>query len=255
MNATVHSRWPAAPPAAPVAAQALSVVVAVHDEADNIVPLVEEIHTALADLAELDLVYVDDGSADATPARLAAAQQRFPRLTVLRHRERRGQSAALVTGVRAARHAWVATLDGDRQNDPADIPRLLAALQAMPAPGLAIGWRVDRQDSRLRRWASRVANGVRGRLLGDRTPDTGCGLKVFPREAFLRLPQFDHMHRFLPALFLRAGLGVVSLPVHHRARAAGRSKYGIADRLGVGIVDLFGVLWLARRPVHAELET
>jgi dolichol-phosphate mannosyltransferase len=236
----------------------LSVVVAVKDEADNIEPLVEEIHAALQDtVPEFEVVYVDDGSTDATPQRLTALRGRFPRLRVLRHRHGCGQSTALATGVRAARHPWIATLDGDLQNDPADIPALLARLrpgQRAPRLALIAGWRTARHDTWVRKLSSRIANAVRGGLLGDRTPDTGCGLKVFPREVFLRLPFFDHMHRFLPALFLREGLEIASVPVRHRPRVAGRSKYGIGNRLWVGLVDLLGVLWLQRRMKHPETE-
>lgn len=228
----------------------LSVVVPVHDEAENVLPLVAEIHEALQGQADFELIYVDDGSVDATAEQLAQAQARYPRLRVLRHARAWGQSAAIATGVRAARHPWVATLDGDRQNDPADLPRMLAMLRPgrrAPALAMVIGWRTARHDSALRRLSSRVANAVRARLLGDRTPDTGCGLKVFSRELFLRLPCFDHLHRFLPAMVLREGGQVVSVPVGHRARPAGLSKYGVHNRLWVGIVDLFGVMWLQRR--------
>jgi dolichol-phosphate mannosyltransferase len=235
----------------------LSVVVPVKDEADNVGPLVEEIDAALDGVCDYELIYVDDGSTDDTPRVLAQAERRFPRLRVVTHRVCCGQSAALASGVRAARHRWIATLDGDRQNDPADIAKLLAALapgRRPPRLALVVGWRTARNDNLVRRISSRIANGVRGRLLGDRTPDTGCGLKLFARDAFLRLPFFDHMHRFLPALFLREGAEIVSVPVGHRPRVAGRSKYGIGNRLWVGIVDLFGVMWLARRMKHPEIE-
>jgi dolichol-phosphate mannosyltransferase len=235
----------------------VSVVVPVRNEAENVLPLIEEIHAALQGQADFELIYVDDGSTDETPELLAQALQRFPRLRSLRHERAYGQSTAIATGVRAARHPWIATLDGDRQNDPADLPRLLDLLRpGQRPPGLAmvIGWRKARHDSALRRWSSRIANGVRARLLGDRTPDTGCGLKVFPRELFLRLPFFDHLHRFLPALVLREGGQVVSLPVSHRARPAGVSKYGVHNRLWVGIVDLFGVMWLQRRATRPGIE-
>jgi dolichol-phosphate mannosyltransferase len=249
---------PMSPDATPDYAGAVSVVVPVKDEAENILRLIEEIHAALDGRADFEVIYVDDGSRDATPERLAQACGRFPRLRVLRHRSASGQSAAIRTGVRAARHPWVATLDGDCQNDPADIPSLLEQLApGRRAPGLALvaGWRAQRRDSALRKLSSRIANGVRGRLLGDATPDTGCGLKVFSRETFLRLPFFDHMHRFLPALFLRQGALVVSVPVRHRPRPAGRSKYGVHNRLWVGIVDLFGVMWLNRRMKRPEIES
>ena len=230
----------------------ISVVVPVRDEEDNIDTLLAEIAAALAGRS-FEVVYVDDGSADATPARLAAASARMPGLRVLRHRRSAGQSAALVTGIRAARGTWIATLDGDGQNDPADIPSLLARATQDDAPALVAGWRARRRDTRLKRVSSRLANAVRAALLGDRTPDTGCGLKVFRRETFLRLPPFDHMHRFLPALVQRDGGLVVNVPVNHRPRAAGRSKYGVMNRLWVGIVDLLGVMWLQRRPVRPEI--
>jgi len=228
----------------------LSVVVPVRDEAGSVAALVAEIDATLAGLRDCEIIYVDDGSRDATAEALARAQQAHPRLRVVRHEESCGQSAAIRSGVAAARFPWVATLDGDGQNDPADIPRLLEALApGRRAPGLELvaGWRAERRDSWLRRLSSRVANAVRGTLLGDRTPDTGCGLKLFGRELFLALPWFDHMHRFLPALVLREGAVVRSVVVRHRERKAGRSKYGVHNRLWVGIVDLFGVMWLMRR--------
>ena len=150
--------------------------------------------------------------------------------------------------MRAAHGTWIATLDGDGQNDPADIPALLARAQAGgQAPFLVAGHRTRRQDSRVKKLSSRAANAIRARMLRDATPDTGCGLKVFERAAFLDLPAFDHMHRFLPALFIRAGGQVVSVPVGHRPRTRGASKYGTLDRLWVGIFDLIGVAWLQRR--------
>ena len=238
-------------------AGSLSVVVPVRNEAENVLPLIEEIHAALEGRADFEVVYVDDGSTDDTPQRLAEAGRRFERLRVLRHTRSCGQSTAIATGVRAARHPWIATLDGDGQNDPADIPLLLERVRAgQRVAGLALvaGWRTQRQDTVVRKISSRVANRVRGGLLGDRTPDTGCGLKVFPRELFLRLPFFDHMHRFLPALVLREGAQVVSVPVRHRERVAGQSKYGIGNRLWVGIVDLMGVMWLNRRMKRPEVQ-
>jgi dolichol-phosphate mannosyltransferase len=194
------------------------------------------------------MIFVDDGSTDGTAAALQAARAGgIPELRVIRHERRSGQSAAICTGVRAARAEWIATLDGDGQNDPADIPKLLAARQQDSGLRLINGNRTTRRDTRLRRLSSRIANGVRGWLLNDRTPDTGCGIKVFHRETFLDLPRFDHMHRFLPALFQRAGAKIVSVPVSHRPRERGVSKYGLHNRLWVGIVDLFGVMWLIRR--------
>jgi glycosyltransferase involved in cell wall biosynthesis len=231
----------------------LSVVIPAHNEADNIGPLVREIRAALGGtgLTDWEVVVVDDGSADGTGERATAVACEVPHLSVVRHPVSKGQSFAVVTGVRAAASAWVATIDGDGQNDPADIPRLLAARDREAARGggplLLAGHRASRRDSWLKRVSSRIANGVRGRLLGDRTADTGCGLKLFERDAFLRLPHFDHLHRFLPALFIRAGGRVVSVEVGHRPRTRGRSHYGLLNRLWVGIIDMMGVMWLIRR--------
>ncbi len=235
----------------------LSVVVPVHNEQDNIATLIGEIRVALGHLPDYEIIYVDDGSTDATRERLHQMQAEVPELRVLRHRTSCGQSTAVCTGVRAARGEWIATLDGDGQNDPADILRLLAARDAAvsaPRDLLLAGWRRTRRDSGLKRVSSRIANGVRARLLKDATPDTGCGLKLFPRALFLRLPYFDHMHRFLPALVLRAGGEVLSVEVNHRPRTQGESKYGVHNRLWVGIVDLFGVMWLQRRARRPQLE-
>lgn len=233
----------------------LSVVVPVKNEAENIEPLVREIVAASASLTDYEIVYVDDGSTDATLSELKRLAAELPRLRIVRHQASCGQSTAVTSGVLAARFAWIATLDGDGQNDPADIPKLLARLRAAgPDDNLHMlaGWRANRRDTWLRRMSSRVANGVRSGLLKDATPDTGCGLKVFSRDTFLRLPYFDHMHRFLPALVQRHGGRVESVVVNHRPRERGTSKYGLHNRLWVGIVDLFGVMWLirrARRPV------
>jgi dolichol-phosphate mannosyltransferase len=227
----------------------VSVVVPVCNEEGNVEPLAREIAAALAG-REYEMIFVDDGSTDATAARLAQARAGgLARLRILRHSFRSGQSAAVASGVRAARAPWVATLDGDGQNDPADIPKLLAARDS-GAHGevlLFMGNRTTRRDTGFRRLQSRIANGVRGGLLGDGTPDTGCGIKLFHRETFLELPRFDHMHRFMPALFQRQGARVVSVPVNHRERSSGQSKYGMLNRLWVGIVDIFGVIWLKRR--------
>jgi dolichol-phosphate mannosyltransferase len=235
----------------------LSVVVPVHNEVDNVVALLEEIHAALEGRTEFEVVFVDDASSDDTPRVLVEQAQRFARLRVLRHLRNSGQSTAIATGVRAARGRLVATLDGDGQNDPADIPALLERWRAEAgdaSPLLLAGWRATRNDTWLRRLSSRIANGVRSRLLGDGTPDTGCGLKLFARETFLLLPYFDHMHRFLPALVRRHGGRVISVPVGHRPRMRGQSHYGVWNRLWVGIVDLGGVMWLRRRTRLAETE-
>ena len=233
----------------------LTVVVPVRNEAANIRPLIEEITSALPHVAH-EIVYVDDGSTDATLAELQAMQLELSTLTVRRHRVSCGQSAAIVTGVKAATGLWIATLDGDGQNDPADIPALLAQAEADGgiSPVLFAGHRTTRRDTRIKRISSRVANRVRSTLLGDATPDTGCGLKLVRRAVFLELPHFDHMHRFLPALFIRAGGRVRSVPVNHRPRLRGQSKYGTLDRLAVGIVDLAGVAWLQRRWRRPEID-
>jgi dolichol-phosphate mannosyltransferase len=233
----------------------LSVVVPVHNERDNVVPLVQEICTALRGRVAFEIVYVDDASRDDTLGVLRQTKAQFPELRVVRHLSQSGQSTAVRTGVKAARGTWIATLDGDGQNDPADIPKLLdARTKADPAVKLFAGWRVDRHDDFVRRMSSKIANGVRSRLLHDATPDTGCGLKLFDRALFLDLPYFDHMHRFLPALMQRAGWKVLSVPVGHRPRTRGTSKYGIANRLFVGVSDLRGVAWLIRRSRRTATE-
>ncbi len=233
----------------------LSVVIPVKNEAGNIAPLVDEIVAALDEKAVYEIVYVDDGSDDATLAELRRLQARLAQLRVVRHATSCGQSAAIRSGVKAAQGSWIATLDGDGQNDPADIPALWQIARASPAapPLLIAGHRIRRQDSWMKRRVSLVANAVRRRLLHDDTPDTGCGLKLFPRALFLDLPYFDHMHRFLPALVLREGGVVRSLPVNHRPRQRGTSKYGVLDRLWVGIIDLLGVLWLRRRHARPQV--
>ena len=238
----------------------VSVVIPVCDEEDNVLPLAREIHTALQGRFAYETIFVDDGSRDGTArAVVAARRQGMPEVRLVRHPVRSGQSSAVATGVRIARAPWIVTLDGDRQNDPADIPKLLEAIHNSLSPGLrlVVGNRTSRRDSWSRRLSSRVANSVRGWLLQDRTPDSGCGIKAFGRAVFLEIPQFDHMHRFLPALFQREGYEVASVPVNHRERSQGTSKYGVHDRLWVGIVDLCGVLWLIRRaaprvPVQEE---
>ncbi len=234
----------------------LAVVVPVKNEQDNVLPLIEEIHAALEGVAEFEVVYVDDGSDDRTPQKLAEAKEKFPRLRSVRHRESCGQSQAVATGIKAARARFIATLDGDGQNDPADIPAMLATLRAAADPALFLvaGHRHKRRDSAVKRYTSKFANALRRALLHDDTPDTGCGLKLFARDAFLDLPRFDHMHRYLPALFLRAGGAVVSVPVNHRPRERGVSKYGTLDRALVGITDLLGVMWLIKRSSPPEID-
>jgi dolichol-phosphate mannosyltransferase len=237
----------------------LSIVVPVYNEAENVLPLLAEIERALAGKpgAEpgAEIIFVDDGSSDETHARLKAALAAHPALRLLRHEPRSGQSAAVASGVRAATGEWVATLDGDGQNDPADIPRLLALVVRDPGLALVGGLRQKRRDAFSRRLAGRLANRLRQSILNDGCSDTGCGLKLFRREAFLTIPTFDGMHRFLPALFLRQGYRVAYLPVGHRPRQRGISKYSNFRRAMIGISDLLGVWWLmrrARRPAVGE---
>ena len=229
----------------------LSVVVPVKNEAENILPLLDEIHTALQGKVAFEVVYVDDGSDDATASVLAQARTLHPRLKVVRHRASCGQSQAVATGVRHAGGTLIATLDGDGQNDPADLPAMLERWRAAPdaaRPGLMItGWRANRRDDGIRKLSSKLANGVRSRLLNDGVPDSGSGIKLLPRALFLDLPRFDHMHRFMAALVIRAGGAVETVKVNHRPRQRGTSKYGVWNRLWVGIVDLIGMMWLIRR--------
>ncbi|MDB6090810.1 MAG: dolichol-phosphate mannosyltransferase [Gammaproteobacteria bacterium] len=226
----------------------LSVVIPMYNEAQSAARITHEVMAALAGRA-FEVILVDDGSTDATLAESLRLGAATTQVRVLQHYLRRGQSAAVCSGVLAARAPWVVTLDGDCQNDPRDIPCLIDARPAGQDETVqpVMGHRLRRRDSHWRRVQSRVANLVRSCLLSDDTPDTGCGVKLFSRETFLRLPRFDHMHRFLPALFLREGARVISVSVHHRPRTAGRSKYGLLDRLGAGIVDLAGMMWLMRR--------
>lgn len=223
----------------------LSVVVPVRNEEDNVAALITEVDAALKHISH-EIIYVDDGSTDNTYSRLKSLQAQFGQLKIVRHAQSCGQSTAVRTGVKTAQYDWVATLDGDGQNDPADIPKLLAVV----ADGVELvggNRRASRRDTWIKRISSVVANTVRAKMLNDDTPDTGCGLKLFKREAFLDLPHFDHMHRFLPALIKRRGGKIVSVPVSHRNREHGKSNYGTLDRLMVGVVDLFGVAWLQRR--------
>lgn len=232
-----------------------TIVVPVYNEAGNVAPLLAEINQAMAGFDQWEVVYVDDGSDDGTAAELHAMQQQFPRLRVLHHSQRCGQSGALLNGVRAATGTWIISLDGDGQNNPADIPRLLEQVQKTDLPDqplMLIGHRMHRKDRWLRCWSSRIANFVRSHILGDATPDSGCGLKVFPRKLFLLLPAFDHMHRFLPALMQRQGVQVTSVAITHRPRQRGQSKYGVQNRLWVGLVDLAGVMWLQRRLIRSS---
>ena len=226
----------------------LSVVIPVFNERDNIAALIRETAAHLRGRIAFDILCVDDRSEDDSRDVLAALKAEVAELRVLAHHRRCGQSAAIRSGVKHALSPWIATLDGDGQNDPADILRLLDARDnADTATRLFAGWRTERRDPAGKRWASRWANRIRQRLLHDDTPDTGCGIKLFERSAFLDLPYFDHMHRYLPALMQRAGWKTQSVPVAHRPRAAGRSKYTNLGRAVVGVRDLLGVSWLIRR--------
>ncbi len=234
----------------------LSIVIPVRDEAGNVAQLAAEIHRALKGTGSYEIVFVDDGSTDATPAELAGLND--ARVRVITHATSCGQSQATITGVAAAKGAWIATLDGDGQNDPADLLRLLDARDKAETDAnrtLFIGRRAGRRDNVRRRIASRIANGIRGAVLGDATPDSGCGIKLLARELFLSLPRFDALHRFMPALTLRAGGRVLSIPVAHRMRVRGSSKYTIWRRGLIGVVDMLGVFWLMRRNTRPTLKS
>ncbi|MFL5295234.1 MAG: glycosyltransferase family 2 protein [Phenylobacterium sp.] len=233
----------------------ISVVVPVFDEEGAAPALAREIAVAFKGRS-FEIVFVDDASRDATKPALKALCAEIPQLRVLAHARNAGQSRALRTGILGARGAVIVTLDGDGQNDPSDGPKLVDALVSGP-PELALvgGERVKRQDSYAKKIASRIGNGVRKRLLRDTANDTGCGLKAFRREAFLRLPYFDHIHRYLPALMQREGYRTAFLPVNHRHRQTGASKYTNLGRLWASLSDLFGVVWLqsrARNPGAVE---
>ncbi len=225
-----------------------SVVVPVFNERDNITPLVNEIVAALRGKHSFEIVYVDDQSKDDSFQVLKDLMGSVPELRVVQHIKQSGQSTAVRNGVKASRGLWIATLDGDGQNDPADIPKLIEARnKAAPEIKLFAGWRVNRKDTGSKRWASKIANSIRASFLKDETPDTGCGIKLFERAVFMDLPYFDHMHRYLPALVKRAGFQSVSVPVNHRERGSGVSKYNNLGRAWVGLKDLRGVAWLIKR--------
>ncbi|MFL6824422.1 MAG: glycosyltransferase family 2 protein [Xanthobacteraceae bacterium] len=231
-------------------APAVSIVVPVRNEADNIAPLVDEIAATLDKNLAFELIYVNDGSTDRTEAELTRLMASRPWLRQIRHETSCGQSAAVSSGVIHARAEVVVTLDGDGQNDPAFIPALLEAMTKTPHIGLVAGQRVGRQATGFKKLQSRVANAVRSVVLRDGTRDTGCGLKAFRRDLFLRLPYFDGLHRFLPALVRREGYAIGYVDVVDRPRRAGTSNYGMWDRLWIGILDLIGVWWLIRRRRH-----
>jgi dolichol-phosphate mannosyltransferase len=245
-------------PSSDAAAVAVSVVVPVRNEAENVNPLIAEIAAALDSRWAYEIIYVNDGSTDATAERLLAVMKQRGNLRQIRHATSSGQSAAVRSGVRAARAAIVATLDGDGQNNPAFLPDLISAIeQGGDRVGLAAGQRVGRKDTGFKKLQSRIANGVRSAILRDGTRDTGCGLKAFRREVFLAMPYFDGLHRFLPALVRREGYEIAYVDVVDRPRRSGVSNYGFFDRLWVGIMDIAGVWWLIRRkkptPVATEV--
>ncbi|EKE75863.1 glycosyltransferase family 2 protein [Gallaecimonas xiamenensis] len=231
----------------------LSVIIPAKNEAANLPALLQEINQALAGHA-FEVLVIDDGSSDHSWALLAELKGQFPWLRALRLAQSSGQSTAVWLGCQKARGRFVATLDGDGQNDPADIPKLLTLARRVQGPACVCGIRTRRNDSWLKRVSSKVANGVRRRLLNDGVVDTGCGLKLLGRDLFLSLPYFDHMHRFLPALCVRVGATVLSEPVNHRPRTAGTSKYGLHNRLWVGLVDMAGVRWLQKRAKQPQLQ-
>ncbi len=237
----------------------LSFVIPMHNEAGNCVSLIEEVNAMAAPRWEdYEILCVDDASTDNTLALLQELRRSIPRLAVIAFAANCGQSTALCAGIRSARGELIVTLDGDGQNDPADVPAMVELLLQKKENNVRMiaGWRKKRKDTFWRRLSSKTANAVRGFLLRDNTPDTGCGLKVFYRQTFMDLPWFDHMHRFLPCLVQRGGGRVLSMEVHHRPRQHGTSHYGTLDRLRVGVVDLLGVAWLQRRykvPVLREL--
>ncbi len=232
----------------------ISAVIPVLNEQDNVALLVEEISQVAAQAPITEILFVDDGSTDKTSAILLSLKAKEPRLRVLRHEKRSGQSAALQTGIKAAKNEIIVTLDGDRQNNPADIKNLFVLMEqkgGKEKPLMIAGERAKRHDNIIRRISSRSANKFRGWLLKDKTKDTGCSLKMFRRSDFLSLPYFNHMHRFMPALMQREGVEVFHVDVSHRPRTQGVSKYGTLDRLIVSISDIYGVYWLMRR-AHAH---
>ncbi|MGO4715429.1 glycosyltransferase family 2 protein [Bradyrhizobium sp. 2TAF24] len=235
---------------------AVSIVVPVRNEQDNIAPLVTEIVAALDGRWAYEIIYVNDGSTDATAARLAELMRSRPELRQVRHAQSAGQSSAVRTGVRFARGGIVATLDGDGQNNPQFLRDLIGRLEeGGERLGLVAGQRVGRKDTGFKKFQSRVANAVRKTVLRDGTRDTGCGLKAFRRDVFLSLPYFDGLHRFLPALVRREGFEIAYVDVIDRPRHAGVSNYGFFDRLWVGIMDLAGVWWLIRRKKSTPVAT
>lgn len=233
-----------------------SVVIPVLNEEENITPLLREISQVMQGREEFEVIYVDDHSTDRTPEILMQHSAEFPWLRVVRQNRQSGQSAALRCGIHKAAYPLIVTMDGDGQNDPTDIKKLIDVYRRESREAtlcLVNGHRVTRKDSGWRRWTSSIANAVRSHLLNDDTPDSGCGIKALPRDGFLDLPSFNHMHRFVPALIRQRGGKVVSVAVNHRSRPSGKSHYGTLDRLWVGIIDLIGVYWLGRRAIRTDI--
>jgi len=224
----------------------ISIVIPVHNEANNIRGLINEIKMLSLNYP-YEIIVVDDGSNDNTFIVLSEIKKNTPQLKIIRHKERYGQSAAIITGVMHARGELIVTMDGDGQNDPSDIPKLISILLNDKTCRMVIGYRKKRNDSLWRIISSKIANYVRSFLLKDNVPDTGCGLKAFYKSDFMTFPLFDHMHRFLPVLIKMRGGNVISAEVNHRPRKYGRSSYGTLDRLWAGIIDLIGVYWLGLR--------
>ncbi len=242
----------------PDTAPLLSVVIPLLDESGNVLPLIAEITSALEAYAPVgqayEIICVNDGSGDNTPQEVLQAKARNPRVRLINHPKRLGMSAAIRNGVRRARAAWIMTIDGDRQNDPADAPRLLdlAWAKGRDKKVLAAGLRAKRRDTLMKRLYSRIGNGIRNALLNDNCPDTGCSLKVFPKSSYLELPFFSGLHRFMPALLKHYGHECVFMPVNDRPRTVGVTKSDFLGRAIRGAYDLFGVIWLMRHTPDPE---
>jgi dolichol-phosphate mannosyltransferase len=234
----------------------LSIVIPMYNEAENVTPLINEVGQALAKHPDFEIIVVDDGSRDRTWQKLTELTKIHSQLRILRHKRNLGQSVGIFSGILAATKPWIMTLDGDGQNDPKDIMLLVKSAEENMSnkPLLIAGHRVNRKDSGWKKFGSKFANSIRRGFLKDNCPDTGCGIKLLQKDLFLTLPHFNHCHRFLPALWKRAGGQVINVPVNHRPRTRGKSKYGNIARLKVGIIDLLGVAWLMRRPCVSELE-
>lgn len=233
----------------------ISIIIPMFNEEENVEALLNEIYSTMDASITYEVIVVDDGSTDFTLQKLKAISHSRP-LVIIHHAKNSGQSTALVSGAKKAQYRWLVTLDGDGQNNPADIIKLYKLCQAkldLAQPFVILGNRVKRHDTWFRRVSSRIANTVRGWLLNDNCNDTGCSLKMFPTQLFLSIPHFNHVHRFLPTLFKRQGALIFNVEVDHRPRMKGVSKYGLHNRLWVGIIDLFGVFWLSKRPCNPEV--